>query len=245
MRAAALSALVAWLALGPSPPPPAGRSMVLLVDATESHHSGTPTMWGWQSFPGGPTRPRPDSTVPLWGPIREFRDALQPGDRATIGAVTDRLILEPGFADTGAQFEASAWRLLAKADAAVRWTTTPLWDAVDASITALESAPPPRLVVLVTDGRATGNRLGLDEVARHAVSAGVSVHIVLGLDQDGDPAIRPSSEARRLAESTGGLFESYAFVRTSPGREIEGPAARVRQVMEALTGGDGVARGHP
>jgi hypothetical protein len=87
-----------------------------------------------------------------------------------------------------------------------------LWDAIDEALTHLEGEPSPRAIILVTDGRASGNRLGSEAVVQRAKSSSVVVSVV-GSGSSGSPAARdrypehePHIALERLAGETGGAF---------------------------------------
>ena len=53
-----------------------------------------------------------------------------------------------------------------------------IWDAVDLGVSALESEAGRRAIVLLTDGEASGNRLGVADVIRHARASNVAVSVI-------------------------------------------------------------------
>jgi hypothetical protein len=88
---------------------------------------------------------------------------------------------------------------------------SPIWDAVVASIEAFGPEASRRTLLLVSDGRASGNAHGFDEAVERAKAARVTVfacHVValsqrsLEADRPGDPAFR----LKQLAVSTGGRY---------------------------------------
>jgi len=90
---------------------------------------------------------------------------------------------------------------------------SPAWDAVDAGVTLLESQPGRRAIVLVTDGRSSGNVHSLDDAILHAVAADVCVSIVGEaqaelIPQDGKrwARVRPAVFLQSMAEMTGGGY---------------------------------------
>lgn len=90
---------------------------------------------------------------------------------------------------------------------------SPIWDAVDAATKAFGDAPAPHALIVISDGRATGNAIGLEEAARRAVAASMPVNVVSEggewlIPQFGDAPDRARSDAslRWLADATGGLF---------------------------------------
>jgi len=99
----------------------------------------------------------------------------------------------------------------------LRLGPSPIWDAVDAAVASLEHESARRAIILLTDGRATGNVLGLEEVLQHGVRSAVSVSVVgeAGaeiLQQGGARAalIRPGAALEWLAENTGGWFTTIS-----------------------------------
>ena len=88
-----------------------------------------------------------------------------------------------------------------------------VWDAVDDAVARLETVPAPRAIILMTDGRATGNRLGLDAVIQHARSAGVTISVIgsgssRSAVRNGYPELEPHLALERLASETGGAFRA-------------------------------------
>jgi len=90
---------------------------------------------------------------------------------------------------------------------------SPAWDAVDAAVTALESEPGRRAIIMVTDGRSTGNVHSLDETILHAVAADVCVYVVgeaqeqmIRQSETGAARVRPAAFLESMAEMTGGAY---------------------------------------
>ncbi len=111
-----------------------------------------------------------------------------------------------------------------------------VWDAVDDALAQLETVPQPRAIVLMTDGRATGNRLGLDAIIQHARSAGVVVS-VLGSGSSrsavrhGYPELEPHLGLERLARETGGVFRADELGDTFRERR---PRGHLEAIVEFL-----------
>jgi hypothetical protein len=87
---------------------------------------------------------------------------------------------------------------------------SPIWDAVDAASDLLAARPGQRAIILVTDGRATGNRKSLSAVIDHATQSDVAV-IVAGAGgfffmPSDFTANAPSVNLALLANATGGMF---------------------------------------
>ena len=88
----------------------------------------------------------------------------------------------------------------------------------------LEQASGRRAVVLVTDGRASGNRQGPEESGARAIAAGVIVSVVgedweMTLRQDGQTGVivRPGAALEWIANATGGLYVQDNATPTAPG----------------------------
>jgi len=99
---------------------------------------------------------------------------------------------------------------------------SPIWDAVDAAADLLAPRPGQRAIILVTDGRATGNRKSLGAVIDAAMQADVAVTVIARGFFFMPPDITanaPSVNLTLLANATGGLFltggpQSALFART-------------------------------
>jgi Mg-chelatase subunit ChlD len=147
---------------------------------------------------------------------------LQPNDRVRLGAVANTVTTTAWLTADPAARRDAARRVLNVPDAQ-RYGTSPLWDAVDAAVGALESEPGRRGVILLTDGRASGNVKGLSDVTRRAVAAGVAVSIIdvgltIVLREEGSLPVqlRPDAPLRALAELTGGRYVRATTQRTPP-----------------------------
>lgn len=159
---------------------------------------------------------------------------LLPGDRARVAVLGSTTALGPWIsADRVA--EATALRaLIGRAES----EASPIWDAVALAVQALDSARRSKAVLLLTDGRATANRIGLDDAIRLAQEANVSVSVVSEggdrvLPQGADPTarIRPSAGLEALAAATGGVFLPDGVARRTL-RPQEDPFAYVRELAQ-------------
>ena len=119
---------------------------------------------------------------------------------------------------------------------AERTGPSPVWDAVSDGLSALEPRPGRKVVLLITDGQATGNRLGLAEVADRAIGAGVSVNIVFtgasGLvrqTRETAVSVRPERPLMQLASATGGYYAA-----TPPQRLENAPVDALRRTATAM-----------
>jgi hypothetical protein len=209
---------------------PAGdsASIVLLVDLSFS------STWGrGRELKASPGVARHDFPGLVHAIERLFVPALRPGDRLSVGGFAgEQLRLSEEFlSGRRAQLAAvdtvvgrlarelqSRWRsarpltppsplrTIPDAD----WTgASPIWAAVVSTASLLASQPPPRAIVLVTDGQATGNRWSLADAALEAAARGVAVHVMYQPEWWGDrphPHVDGDRFLRPLAEWTGGVF---------------------------------------
>ena len=105
---------------------------------------------------------------------------------------------------------------------------SPAWDAVDAAVTALESEPGRRAIILVTDGRSAGHVRSLDETILHAIAADVGVLVVgEALDEEIRQSrtvsahVRPSAFLESMAALTGGAYAAVFGPEKSRPRRID------------------------
>ena len=142
-----------------------------------------------------------------------FIPSLKAGDRARIGNIVGRPFLSSAFTSDQKALKDAVHTALSppKAD---RFGPSPIWDAVDAAITALEKEPGRRVVFVVTDGRATGDRHGLLDVIGHANAANVTIDAIgdEGKDemlQDDKSIVRggPGRALAALSGDTGGVYQ--------------------------------------
>jgi hypothetical protein len=92
--------------------------------------------------------------------------------------------------------------------------------------------------VLVTDGRSAGNALSLEDAAKRAVAADVSIGVISEggeqlLPQGGDPStrLRPAAALRWLADATGGVYLEDGVARRTASPRLD-PFGYVREVIE-------------
>ncbi len=88
-----------------------------------------------------------------------------------------------------------------------------VWDAVDAAITSVAAQPGRRAVIVITDGRSSGNVHGLNEVIFRAVAADVPVFFVGEAQEEairqgeaGWAIVRPAAFLQSMAQLTGGAY---------------------------------------
>ena len=131
--------------------------------------------------------------------------------------VANALRLSPAFATDRRSLVASAATLLTFLGAD-RAGPSPLVDAMDDAVRSLMSVAGRRAIVLLSDGKSTGNHHGSADIARRAAIAGVTVSVVLlfplpkqvGVRSEHLPvvevlaALHPSTLWQPFAERTGG-----------------------------------------
>ena len=261
--------LIALATLVTSSPQERGWSILLLIDVTASVSDAMATV------EGAPVPlPRPDGTGPyeiaprpravkrpnsprdlflepvVEGVIRR----LGPQDRLRIGRVARTTTLSPTFSgDPTELVRVTQWAL--DIDEGGRYGPTPLWDAVDTGVSALEFEGGRRALILVTDGMSTGNHLPLDAAIAHAVRAQVIVS-VLGETWGQRPRVAfrrtsgwaasddtgslwrvvrwpfgnvPDTNLRKLAISTGGIFAADGDAARDPA-----PRAAFARILDHL-----------
>jgi hypothetical protein len=140
---------------------------------------------------------------------------LQSSDRIRFATISRQIRLSPGFRSERAALELDAREALRIPDDD-RYGPSPIWDGVDAAVTALEPEPGQRAIILVTDGFSTGNRHGLAEVTRRAALAGVAVYVV-------EQSSAPSGPFGRFVDLTDNPWILLAPLRgQGPGATLAG-----------------------
>jgi von Willebrand factor type A domain len=146
---------------------------------------------------------------------RSFVRRLRPRDRGSIGAIARQTRVGAWAAGDSPELREQARSALRTPDD-LRSGPSPIWDAVDAALDALESeVGRHRAIVIVSDGRATGNVHGLTEVAERAMREGVSISAIAIMPPPLRPKvipqtpstvarIRPDALLGLLADDTGG-----------------------------------------
>jgi VWFA-related protein len=169
--------------------------------------------------------------------IEKFATGLAPTDRVRIGVMARTLRLSQAATSDRRQLVSDTRDLLDLREEE-RQGPSPIWDAAIATVDALQREPGQRAMILVTDGRASGNLTSLREAAIHAIAAGVSIssvsrcdeRILLGQTRTTAAGIAPGRQLAWLAEMTGGLCAQ--FWRTL-GPE-EALAQSLQSLMQAL-----------
>ena len=165
---------------------------------------------------------------------KEWLPLIAAGDRARLALVASPVAFGP-WLPSGRPADANMARsLLERAGA----EPSPIWDAVDAAAQLLAAgSKAPRAVIVLSDGRATGNALGLEEVAARAAAIGVSITAISEADDkllpqgvDAPARVRPDASLEWLADQTGGVYLEDGIAR----RHIQSradPFGYVREIM--------------
>ncbi len=148
----------------------------------------------------------------MTGRQREMKDAAAGRAEVPVSEATARIVLDRST-------------LVVGMNGAYGLGASPAWDAVDEAVSVLEKHSSRRAIILVTDGRSTGNVHSLDEAIDRAIGAHVAVSVVgearadvIRLPGGTETRVQPEIFLRRLAETTGG---AYADVfGPEPGRPL-------------------------
>lgn len=111
---------------------------------------------------------------------------------------------------------------------------SPLWDALDAVLTSLGGTSGHRAIVVVTDGRTTGNALSFAEILRRLEQARVPVFFICAERPKELRVADPSVRLRRIATTTGGQYyviRNYSGLARPKPQEIH---RAVRHALEAI-----------
>ena len=194
-------------------------SIVLLIDVSASMNMG--------DVASGVVLQR---ALEQWFPL-----SLQRSDRGRVGSIGKRVFLSERF--TSDKHELVLAGFAARSvPAAERIGPSPIWDGIEAAASALEWEGAPRAIILLTDGRATGNRVSLREAGEHAMTSAVEIHIVaerdvpVAIPQLGGDMIHvmPGISLRWLAETTGGSYVTdKKFPWSDPGPLFDQAVKRI------------------
>jgi Mg-chelatase subunit ChlD len=143
------------------------------------------------------------------GIVAEAADAvaqrLIQGDIARIGTFGSQISMQHAVADP-ASLRLAASQLRARIGG-----SSPIWDAIAEAATALSNESGRRGIIVITDGRATGNRLGFEELLERLKLASLPVFVV-SIDPWSEklanrtrPNPDPGTSLERLARTTGGI----------------------------------------
>ena len=165
-----------------------------------------------------------------------FIDHLQPGEEARIGGFARDLRLSPLFTRDRRTLQRGLDAALAHREENT-YGPSPIWDATYQALDGFADAAGRKSVVILTDGRATGNRRGIEDVVEHAVRMGATINVIsldrqLYIQQDAATAVvvRPRNVLLWMAEVTGG----QVITMIHEPREPMGPAVALDRLLAAL-----------
>jgi hypothetical protein len=134
---------------------------------------------------------------------------LKAGDSLRLGIVTNHLVLTPIL--TPAE-TARLPKVVPTVPDRDRYGPTPLWDQLYDAVTTIarDGAARAKTIIIVTDGRSTGNSRSFKDLVDHATRAGVSISSVGEDTLVRRPETRIPVDSldnlRSVAASTGGVF---------------------------------------
>ena len=197
-------------------PPPTPLSIVLLLDKSAS--------------------------MAMYGDIDEeigksLAPALNAGDRARVGGLANKLVLAPAFSSDMREV-VSAGRKAVSFRKEDKFGASPIWDAMDQTVEQLEAENGLRAIILVTDGKATGNMKSLLTVADRAVFAGVVVDVlsesrpmIIRQSETMAARIRPSLPLELITRVTGGTIVPED---PEPNMELPAPGPIIKKFVDDL-----------
>ena len=169
-------------------------------------------------------------------------DSVVPADQPL--SVTVLVDDSPSMKPSAGRIEEAVKQFFAGLDAADRRRVdkfgtgrggSPLWDAIHRSVGLLADQPGRRSLLVFTDGRASGNTHGLEDVAEFAVDRGVSLSAVVpdpprGIRQDAETmaVVTPAANLDRLAQYTGGVLLGGYNTTERPLQQLRDLAVRLR-----------------
>lgn len=181
--------------------------------------------------------------------IRQLQDVtecvtvqLEPPDSLRFGFITSHLYLSRPYA---ANEMPDFYRKVVRPTVVSRDNRvgpSPIWDAIDKTISSMTTDSGRRAVIVMTDGLSTGNLHSMSEVINHANTAGVSISGIYA----GNPfalwkewPVRPVDTLSAIASDTGGLFvvpkgEDYREVRQTSPVSKKNLNKAVEQIFENL-----------
>ena len=195
-------------------PSPTTMSTVLLVDGTLS---------------------QPLRRLEIQAAVRDgWLASLVTGDHARVGLIGQPLMLGSWLPESRTTAATLALGLLERAAA----EPSPIWDAIDRVASELATIEGPRTVLLISDGRANGNKLSRAEAAARAVAADVSISSLSEaaetiLPQAGGALerFRSDDSLRWIAEHTGGVFRMDGIARRTTRPQVD-PFGYVKEISE-------------
>jgi hypothetical protein len=179
-----------------------------------------------------------------------LQKTLRPGDRLRLSTVGGRAFSTPFRAEVP-DLKRDVRRALDQGDDD-GYGATPLWDALHDAITVLAREPEPRAILLLSDGRATGNRHGLVEIADYAMAHHVLVHVIVRhaaqrIRQSAESAVlvQPAAPIEVMAIYTGGNLYTYPEAQREVAELLFAGLGRQLSALHAFTFASPVRDGQP
>ena len=140
----------------------------------------------------------------IMGGAEQFLIRMLPDDRARVGAFNDKIEVLP------TEFIGDRDELIRALDTLDFGNETRLFDAIGASLDALQGIEGRKVVLVLTDGQDSASQKGWRDVLEQAITEEVMIYSI-GLEVeyfDGlrNRRTRPDRSLRRLAEETGGGY---------------------------------------
>jgi hypothetical protein len=191
MKAILLACLLTLGVQSPGPP----VAVVVMMDLASSSwwHVNDPEFEG--AFDGG------------------FRKKLSAGDLVIVGSSSASIRLPDAWDSDPQSLQKSLRAAIATPDKD-RYGNSLIWDGLDRAVSLLKRAPSTsrRGIILITDGRAAGNRIRPEEIVARAREANVAIHViqrgmvsrVLPQASGGVYLDRPEVPLSLIAQGTGG-----------------------------------------
>jgi Ca-activated chloride channel family protein len=136
---------------------------------------------------------------------------LRPEDRVRIGGIASRVTLSPKFTSVRKEIINDGHRAL-DFKKSEKYGPSPIWDALAAAVQAIQPEPGRRGIILITDGRATGNTVSAADAIARSIVGRVVVEVLsearpIILRQSGNDYARVRSGVmlEELARLTGGM----------------------------------------
>lgn len=140
----------------------------------------------------------------IMGGAEQFLIRMLPDDRARVGAFNDKIEVLPE------EFIGDRDTLIRALDELDFGNETRLFDAIAASLDALQGTEGRKVVLVLTDGQDSSSQTGWRDVLEQAIGEDVMIYSI-GLEVEYFDGLRnrrtsPDSSLRRLAEETGGGY---------------------------------------
>ena len=140
----------------------------------------------------------------ILGGAEQFLIRMLPDDRARVGAFNSKIQIEP------AEFIGDRDALIDELDGLDYGNDTLLYDAIAATLDALQGVEGRRVILVLTDGEDYGSSIGRKNVLARAVAEDVMIYTI-GLEVEyfnGRRVVRtrPDRSLRTFAEETGGGY---------------------------------------